>query len=160
MAFAVSTLMVHGDYVLHAGDVVRIGQSQLAFVHDLAKAFPDSSAVLRNMTIRSAAGTAIAEPPTDDTTSVLAESEPTTITHRRGQTRYLEPTEDEVATIPKVGRAAAQLCRLAFELAKAPDINSISRLALAGVLEGTQVDAGAGAALAALRFGPGRRPRS
>ena len=140
---AVGTLMVHGDYVLHAGDVVRIGQSQLAFVHDLAKAFPDSSAVLRNMTIRSATGTAIAEPPTDDTTSVLTENEPTTITHRRGQTRYLEPTEDEVATIPKVGRAAAQLCRLAFELAKAPDINSISRLALAGVFEGTQVDAGA-----------------
>jgi Nif-specific regulatory protein len=139
---AVGTLMVHGDYVLHAGDVVRIGQSQLAFVHDLAKAFPDSSAVLRNMTIRSAAGTAIAEA-TDDTTSVLAEGEPTTITHRRGQTRFLEPTDDEVATIPKVGRAAAQLCRLAFELAKAPDINSIARLALAGVFEGTQVDAGA-----------------
>jgi transcriptional regulator with GAF, ATPase, and Fis domain len=139
---AVGTLMVHGDYVLHAGDVVRIGQSQLAFVHDLAKAFPDSSAVLRNMTIRSATGTAVAEA-MDETTSVLADNEPTTITHRRGQTRFLEPTDDEVATIPKVGRAAAQLCRLAFELAKAPDINSISRLALAGVFEGTQVDAGA-----------------
>ena len=44
--------------VVQDGDVVRIGQSQLAFVHDLAKAFPDSSAVLRTMKIRSAAGTA------------------------------------------------------------------------------------------------------
>ncbi len=139
---AVGTTMVHGDHVLHAGDMIRIGQSQLAFVHDLAKAFPDSSAVLRNMNIRSAAGTAVAEG-MDETMSVLTESEPTTITHRRGQTRFLEPTDDEVATIPKVGRAAAQLCRLAFELAKAPDINSISRLALAGVFEGTQIDAGA-----------------
>ena len=29
------------------GDIVRIGQSQLAFVHDLAKAFPDSSHIPR-----------------------------------------------------------------------------------------------------------------
>ena len=36
---------VHGGTDgLQAGDVVRIGQSQLAFVHDLAKAFPESSA--------------------------------------------------------------------------------------------------------------------
>jgi len=139
---AVGSVMVRGDYVLHPGDVVRIGQSQLAFVHDLTKAFPDSSAVLRNLTVRSPAGSAN-DVTVDDTTSVLAENEPTTITHRRGQTRFLEPTDDEVATIPKVGRAAAQLCRLAFELAKAPDINAICRLALAGAFEGTQIDAGA-----------------
>ncbi|HJS06680.1 MAG TPA: FHA domain-containing protein, partial [Pirellulales bacterium] len=35
--------LVRGDRVLDPGDIVRIGQSQFAFVHDLAKAFPDSS---------------------------------------------------------------------------------------------------------------------
>ena len=30
---------VHGDYVLSPGDVVRIAHCQLAFVHDLSKAF-------------------------------------------------------------------------------------------------------------------------
>lgn len=140
---AVGTEIVHGDYVLHAGDVVRIGQSQLAFVHDLTKAFPDSSAILSNMTVRDPLASGI-DIQNDETTSVLTENEPTTITHRRGQTRFLEPPGDEeVASIPKVGRAAAQLCRLAFELAKAPDVNTICRIALEGVFDGTEIDAGA-----------------
>ncbi len=42
-----------------------------------------------------------------------------------------------------MGRAAASLCRLAFELAKAPDVVAIADVALAGLFEGTQVDAGA-----------------
>ena len=35
---------IRGDYMLQPGDVIRIGHSQMAFVHDLATAFPDSSA--------------------------------------------------------------------------------------------------------------------
>src|SRR3990172_3606419 len=35
------------DSSLQAGDVVRIGNSQLAFVHDLSQAFPDSHTLLR-----------------------------------------------------------------------------------------------------------------
>ena len=31
------------------GDVIRIGHSQLAFVHDLSKAFADSSSLLRTV---------------------------------------------------------------------------------------------------------------
>ena len=38
---------IHVDYPLQAGDVVRIGNSHLAFVHDLSQAFPDSHTVLR-----------------------------------------------------------------------------------------------------------------
>ena len=33
---------VRGDYPLEPGDVIRIGQSHLAFVHDLSDAFPES----------------------------------------------------------------------------------------------------------------------
>src|SRR5690606_31009123 len=44
---------------------------------------------------------------------------------------------------PRVGQAAAKLCRLAFDLANQPDINSVARLALDGLFEGTQVDSGA-----------------
>ena len=42
-----------------------------------------------------------------------------------------------------MGRAAAKLCRLAFELAKAPDTATVADLALRGLAEGTQTDAGA-----------------
>jgi Nif-specific regulatory protein len=62
------------------------------------------------------------------------------------QSRFLEPPEakgEDDVTLPKVGRAAANLCRLAFELAKATDVVSLANVALDGLFEGTQVDAGA-----------------
>ena len=73
-----------------------------------------------------------------------AEAEPTTITHRRGQTKLLDNKEGlNAATMPKLGRAAAQLARLAFELAKAPNIKTLTKIALDGLFESTQVDHGA-----------------
>ncbi len=133
---------IKGDYVLRPGDIVRIGQSQLRFVHDLSKAFSESSLMpvdeLETVGPSEINGT----PPVDDS-SVLSIHEPSTITHRRIQTRFLEPDVPEDASLPKIGRAAASLCRLAFELAQAPDIASIADLALAGLFHGTQVDAGA-----------------
>ncbi len=139
---AVANTRVRGDYVLRAGDVVRIGQAQLRFVHDLTKAFSESqtpvvvnAVVEADRDVDTALGT--------DDSSVLAIHEPATITHRRGQTKYLKPDETDETNLPKVGRAAASLCRLAFELAQAPDVIAIADLALAGLFEGTQVDAGA-----------------
>ncbi len=136
---------IQTDYTLQAGDVVRIGNTHLAFVNDLSQAFPDSHTVLRT-------AQAVDEPPAGrtaedvDDESVLETYEPTTITHRRVQSRFLEPLEEEAEgdlAIPKVGRAAANLCRLAFELAKATDVISLAAVALDGLFEGTQVDAGA-----------------
>ena len=133
---------VRGDYMLQPGEIIRIGHSQMAFVHDLASAFPDTSSdVLRGTakpddTLLSASV---------DDADVLSESDssPTKITHRRGQTRFLTPEDGDDEAIPKVGRAAAQLCRLAFEMAKAPDMGSVARVALAGLFESMPVDAGA-----------------
>ncbi|MDG2380363.1 MAG: sigma 54-interacting transcriptional regulator [Pirellulaceae bacterium] len=126
---------VIGDHTLSAGEVVRIAHAQLAFVHDLSAAFPDSPAEPKQEE------TVIGEADDDD---VLEPYEPTTITHRKGQTRFLErrQEDDEVST-PKVGQAAAKLCRIAFELANEPDTISVANRALEGLLEGTQVNAGA-----------------
>ena len=97
----------------------------------------------RRPSIRTRAATSPIGPP--DHESVLETYEPTTITHRRGQSRFLEPPEEEDVdvSLPKVGRAAANLCRLAFELAKATDVVTLANVALDGLFEGTQVDAGA-----------------
>jgi transcriptional regulator with GAF, ATPase, and Fis domain/pSer/pThr/pTyr-binding forkhead associated (FHA) protein len=133
---------VRGDHALEAGEIIRIGQSQMAFVNDLTKAFPDSS-MIRDLKMRAGANDETTLADSLDADNVLATAEPTTITHRRGQTKFLEPVAEEDTGIPKVGRAAAQLCRLAFELAQAPDINAIAQLALAGVFDGTEGDAGA-----------------
>ncbi len=133
----VGTQRVMGDWALQPGDIVRIGRSQLVFVHRLAEAFADSTSVMRPLADKE--GTvAVGE---EEDANVLAG--PTTITHRRGQTRFLEPGEEDVSGVSKIGRAAAQLCRLAFELAKAPDPATVADLALRGLAEGTQTDAGA-----------------
>ena len=132
---------IEADYSLKAGDVVRIGGSQMTFVEDLSQAFPDSSGVIRKARgIDDPSGSQI------DGSNVLEAYEPTTITHRMGHSKLLKapPAEDEVdLSQPKVGRAAAKLCRLAFELAKSTDIISLSNLAINGLFENTQVDAGA-----------------
>jgi Nif-specific regulatory protein len=135
---------IRNDYLLQPGDIVRIGNSHLAFVHDLSQAFPDSHTVLR--TAQEIHEPAILGDEAGDSESVFETYEPTTITHRRGQSRFLEPPEeksDDDIALPKVGRAAANLCRIAFELAKAGDIVSLANIALDGLFEGTQVDAGA-----------------
>lgn len=136
----VSGQSVHGDYILRPGDIIRIGQSQLAFVNDLAKGFPDAPGRLPpGMNEETITGRFVGEE------SVLSDDEPATITHRRGQTKFLAPgagaTDEHVAS--RTGSAAAALCRLAFELAKSPDAIAVADLALAGLFNGTLVDAGA-----------------
>jgi transcriptional regulator with GAF, ATPase, and Fis domain/pSer/pThr/pTyr-binding forkhead associated (FHA) protein len=130
--------VVKGDWQLKPGDVIRIGHSQLVFVNRLADAFSDASIAARRL---AAAGKDRPLTSTNDDSSVLAATEPTTITHRRGQTKFLAPGEADASGVSKMGRAAAKLCRLAFELAKAPDVANVADLALLALAEGTQTDA-------------------
>ena len=132
----VGSQLVKSDWALQPGDVIRIGRSQLVFVHRLAEAFADTATSVRR-----------AEPPkqpqdVDDDSSVLSACEPTTITHRRGRTKLLAGEEDAEG-VSKMGRAAAKLCRMAFELGKAANLAAMANLALEGLLEGTQADGGA-----------------
>ncbi|TWT89992.1 Transcriptional regulatory protein ZraR [Pseudobythopirellula maris] len=135
------------DHRLSPGDIVLIGNTHLAFVDDLTKAFPDSQSVLRASQPVGPEPLDLAPGTSPDDESVLVEpAEGSQITHRREQSRYLEPTRDEdgeAAAAPKVGRAAAKLCRLAFELAKATDVVSLAEAALDGLFEACHVDAGA-----------------
>jgi transcriptional regulator with GAF, ATPase, and Fis domain len=161
---------VLGDHPLSPGDIIRIAQCQLAFVHDLSKAFADSKD--RAAPARpEAAGQARSDGPVGTLTSdelgdpdvggfadaVFADEteaeEPTTITHRRVHTRFLKPRSEDSAT-PRVGNAAAMLCRLAFELAKESDVASVANRALEGLFEGTKVDAGAVLLAARDKTGP------
>jgi Nif-specific regulatory protein len=136
--------LLTGDWPLSPGDMIRIGHSQLVFVNNLSQAFSDSSSMGRrgDEEKKEEKGEEGAEGGEDDS-SVLAAYEPTTITHRRGQTRFLEPAEESEGAISKIGQAAAKLCRLAFELGKAPDVVSMANGALSCLFEGCQIDAGA-----------------
>ena len=137
---AVDGEVLNGDRPLVPGNVIRIGHSQLVFVHNLSQAFSEASTVTSTGPPKSGAATDLEA---DDDSSVLEPYEPTTITHRRGQTRFLETAEKEEEGISRLGQAAARLCRLAFELGKAPDTATLAELTLGGLFEGVKVDAGA-----------------
>jgi predicted component of type VI protein secretion system len=83
---------IKGDWLLHPGDNIRIGGSQLVFVYRLAEAFSDSSAVVRPAEVEKPPAAAL---PGGDDSHVLGACGPATIMHRRGQTRLLEPREEE-----------------------------------------------------------------
>ncbi len=133
--------ILKGDWILRAGDVIRIGHSQLVFVHNLSEAFSDAGTVVR----RSAGdGAKAKEAAPEEEAGLLETYDPTTITHRRGQTRFLDvAAEEDESGISRMGRAAARLCRLAFELGKAPDAAKMADLALGALFETIEVDAGA-----------------
>ncbi len=141
--------VVKGDRILQPGDVIRIGRCQLVFVHNLSEAFPESGAVRRAESAESdsvtdaTVGPDSSEPLEGSDSDVLTALEPTTIMHRRGQTRFLESTAGESSGVSRIGVAATKLCRLAFQLAKTPDVVKMAEMALAGLFEETQVDAGA-----------------
>ena len=136
---------VTSDWTLQPGDVIRVGRSQLVFVHRLTEAFNDPPTAARQASQLEASDPESVLDAIDHDSSVLSPYQPTTITHRRGQTKLLEAAESEEqdSGVSKVGKAAAKLCRLAFELAKAPDLVSMSDLALGGLFEGTETDTGA-----------------
>ncbi len=122
---------VETDWTLEPGNVIRIAHAQLKFVHDLSEAFPDK---VEDETVQE----------NNEDSDVLTAHEPTTITHRRDRTKFLAPDKDEeIPVASKLGKAATQLCRLAFELANQTDVNEVAELALSGLFEGTKIDSGA-----------------
>ena len=132
---------IQGDYVLEPGDVIRIANCQMAFVHDLAKAFDDSGAGLLSDDLQDP--TASGHLLIDTGDIELSEApQPTRITHRRGETKFLGPETDLVST-PRLGKSAARLCRLAFRLAHQTEEAAVANVALEGLFEGTRADAGA-----------------
>lgn len=142
---AVGDEFISGDCALSPGNVIRIGHCQLVFVHNLSQAFAEGTLPPRSPAkgARGDGDIPSEEGVIEDDASVLEPYQPTTITHRRGQTRFLESAEKDEGAIPRLGQAAARLCRLAFELGKAPDTVTLAELTLGGLLEGSKVDAGA-----------------
>ena len=126
-----------GDKVLDPGDTIQIAKTQLEFVHDLSTAY--SNKKKGGGGPETMAGLEISE---DDPTLTELVAEPTTITHRRGKTRFLADTDHGEDTTSSTG-LAAKLCRLGYELANQTTIRSIARRALEGLFEGANCDAGA-----------------
>jgi len=126
-----------GDRALKPGDVIWIAKTQLVFVNDLSSAYD------KKLVPRSPETSPGLELDDEQPTITSLATEPTTITHRRQKTKFLQSGEESIeASIPKVGRAATRLCRLAFELANETTLRGICRMALDALIDGTGVDSG------------------
>ena len=139
---AVGDERLTGDRPLEAGDVIWISKAQLVFVHDLSSAYDKKLISRGEIGDATMVGLELDEDQDPDSMTV---QEPETITHRRQKTKFLEQDAEIAAdsTSTKMGRAAAKLCRLAFELANESTIPGIAGMALDSLLEGTGSDAGA-----------------
>ena len=123
---AVNGEPVLGDRRLSPGDVIQIGLVEILF--GVGEPEADSGGLT--------SATLTGEMPAD------LEAWRASITHRQSRSRLLDAIAAAGADVPRVGRAAADLCRLAFALAAADDVRAIARLALESALGGTAATRG------------------
>jgi Nif-specific regulatory protein len=121
------------DRPLEPGDVVGIGCVEIAF----CAGDPPTDAAGGSGVV---GGTSTGEMPAD------LERWHASITHRRARSRLLDDIRESVkepaGTAPRVGRAAAELCRLAFALGRAADSSAVAMLALESAMRGAGASRG------------------
>ena len=115
--------LLSADRILVAGDTVAIGRVEIVACEGEPPVDPTDGA-------DALGGTATGEVPAD------LEAWHASITHRRGRSRLLDDIREAAGTAPRVGRAAAELCRLAFALGRAHDLKSVASLALESAAQG------------------------
>jgi len=115
--------LLSADRILVAGDTVAIGRVEIVVGEGEPPVDPTDGADVLG-------GTATGEMPAD------VEAWQASITHRRGRSRLLDDIREAAGTAPRVGRAAAELCRLAFALGRAHDLKSVAFLALESAAQG------------------------
>jgi Nif-specific regulatory protein len=111
------------DHVLAPGDVVAIGRVELTV-------YEGEPPTHSTGVVDGPGGTA-----TDEIPAAL-EAWHRSITHRRAKSRLLDDIREAAGTAPRVGRAAAELCRLAFSLGRSHDLKAMASLALESALQG------------------------
>jgi transcriptional regulator with GAF, ATPase, and Fis domain/pSer/pThr/pTyr-binding forkhead associated (FHA) protein len=123
--------ILEGEHPLASGDVLAIGRVELVF-------YPGDPPVESSEGC-SLSGTVVGDMPT------AVDQWQASITHRQAKSRLLDQLRTSAATVPRVGRAAAELCRLSFALARADGPEQVGRLAVDTAVEG--IEGGRGAML-------------
>lgn len=142
---SVSGVRLVSDHILENGESVMIGKSVLTFYEQLpAHLGMDESPTLSGMPAQATSpGLELddSEPSAEEFLDGQ-EAEPPQIVHRKHETELLHRDHPADAG-SSIGRAAWQLCRLAFSLASQTSFANAARLALDGLFENTRVSAGA-----------------
>ncbi len=117
------------DHRLTAGEVVQIGMVEVGY-------FEGEPAAETAAAPAAGGGAVTGEMPAD------LEAWHASITHRRTRSRLLDDIGSAANPAPRVGRAAAELCRLAFSLGRGADLADVARIALASALTDTAATRG------------------
>ncbi len=125
---------LEGDAVLEPGDVVSIGRTEIVFCGGEQLTVPGREGTPAEGTRNT--GNDTARMPAD------LEAWHASITYRRSDSRLLDTIREAAETTPRVGRAAAELCRLAFALGRAGDLGEAARIALETAIDGTPATRG------------------
>lgn len=120
---------IESDQLLTAGDIVTIGRVEILFCEGDPPTDPVGVSSSCN-------GTSTNEMPAD------MEQWHASITHRRTKSSLLENIRETAGSVPRVGRAAAELCRLAFALGRAADSRAVAKLALESAIQGVGASRG------------------
>jgi len=116
------------ERLLAPGDMFSIGRLEFVFCHGDPPSTLRGSGQLRD---------------TSSATAVAPEPLAAKITHRRTHSRLLDAAGEKRELVPHVGRAMADLCRLAFALGKAADAHTVARLSLDAAVQGVGAAHGA-----------------
>ncbi|MDO7682938.1 MAG: sigma 54-interacting transcriptional regulator [Pirellulales bacterium] len=121
---------ITSEHTLIDGDTIQIGSITILFSEGPP---PSLSEANENDTD----GTGI----TGEMSAEIAEWH-STIRYRRNRSRLLDDIRESARTAPKVGQAAAELCRLAFTLGRATEVSSAANRALESAMLGSNASKG------------------
>ena len=121
---------ITSEHTLTDGDTIQIGSTTILFCEGPP---PSLSEAKESDTD----GTGI----TGEMSAEIAEWH-STIRYRRNRSRLLDDIRESARTAPKVGQAAAELCRLAFTLGRATEVPSAANRALESAMLGSNASKG------------------
>lgn len=142
---SVGGVRLMGDHPLEPGQTISLGKSALTYYDQLPSnmGLDESPTVAQIHAQATAAGLELDDE--DDASQALLdgqETDPPHIVQRKQETELLHCDRPGDAG-SSIGQAAWQLCRLAFSLAGQTTFANAARLALDGLFENTEVNAGA-----------------
>ncbi|MEK6234810.1 MAG: sigma 54-interacting transcriptional regulator [Planctomycetales bacterium] len=126
---------ITGQIELTPGDVIKIGRSQLAFVHDLSKAFPDSSSLI----VKEFRENYLEDPSRVEPIS----REPVVVRETCGKNAFLDPETLPKEPVASLASAALRLLQLSHRTSSADSQAQLGETALEIVADAIEFNLGA-----------------
>ncbi len=129
----VNDTLVKGDWPLHEGQTILIGDCEVSFTFDLSRQMKEMDQVSNHLTDTDTALDLVLEQDISNGPAII---------HRASQSRYRE-SDHHIIGRDRASQELAGLYRLGLDMAAAADSNALSEVVLEGLFSGTVADIGA-----------------